>query len=60
MECGVYGIFVLDYLWRFNGLIVIRYRSLNLSFLSFDDRGFYICIVNNLLGLVNGGFYLII
>lgn len=60
VECGAYGIPVPDYLWRFNGSIVTRHRSLNLSSLSLDDRGFYTCIANNSLGSANGGFYLTI
>lgn len=60
VECGAYGIPVPDYLWRFNGAIVTGHRSLNLSSLSLDDRGFYTCIANNSLGSANGRFYLTI
>ena len=60
MECGVNVLPVPEYHWSFNGSVITRQRSLNISSVSRADQGFYTCIANNSLGLVQGGFYLII
>lgn len=60
VECGVNVLPVPEYHWSFNGSVITRQRSLNISSVSRADQGFYTCIANNSLGLVQGGFYLII
>ena len=60
VECGAYGMPVPDYQWIFNGSVVTRQRSLNLSSLRLVNQGFYKCIANNSLGSANGRLYLTI
>ena len=60
VECGAYATPIPDYQWRFNGSVIARHRSLNLSSLSLADQGIYTCIANNSLGAAYGRFYLTI
>ena len=60
VECSAFALPVPDYQWIFNGSVVTRHRSLNLSSLRLVDQGFYKCIANNSLGSTNGRFYLTI
>ena len=60
VECGAYATPVPEYQWMFNGSIITRRRSLNLSSLTLSDQGFYTCVANNSFGSVSGKFYLTI
>ena len=60
VECEAYATPVPDYQWIFNGSVISRQRSLNLSSLKLADQGFYTCFANNSLGSANGRFYLTI
>ena len=58
VECEADAVPVPDYRWLFNGSVITRQRSLNLSSLRLIDQGFYTCIANNSLGTVQGRFFL--
>ena len=58
VECGAYATPVPDYQWAFNGSVITRQRSLNLSSLRPVYQGLYTCFANNSLGSASGGFYL--
>lgn len=60
VECEVNAMPVPHYQWLFNGSVIARQKSLNLSSVSPVDQGFYTCIANNSLGSVQDRFYLTI
>ena len=58
VDCGARGVPVPYYQWLFNGSVITQQQTLNLSLVNFANQGFYACIANNSLGLVEGSFYL--
>lgn len=58
VDCGARGVPVPYYQWLFNGLVITQQQTLNLSLVNVANQGFYTCIANNSLGLVEGSFYL--
>jgi len=58
IDCRAEGVPLPYFQWLFNGSVVAVQQSLHLSVVSPVNQGFYTCIANNSLGLVQGSFYL--